>query len=142
MQGCFFQVCYSFFVQLISSCLVLNEIQISNFMIECSLSFFPIFSNIFDCSCRIHNLWKKVLVSETNCANVFYFFFDHVIHKTKNNNIVIWCICRLFMVLRRFPIESKGRQKKLKEVMCPIFPNIDVPIYTRKDNKMQQLMKH
>ena len=140
MQGCFFQVCLLFCTT--DLCLFRSKWnQISTFMVECSLSFFHIFSNIFDCSCRIHNLWKKVLVSETNSANVFYFFFDHLIHKTKNNNIIIWCICRLFMVLRRFPIESKGRQKKLKEVTCPIFPNIVCP-FILKRIKNATFMKH
>lgn len=69
-----------------------------------------LFSYLTWCCCRVHCIWWKVVIYCTwfllllTCNFGIYFtwwlFYCH----------------RLFVMLRRFPIESRGRQKKLHEV--------------------------
>lgn len=77
-----------------------------------------------DCSEHIHcvYLYKENGICYVMALQVLCFL--HLL----SNSYIGGCHIRLFFMLRRFPIESKGRRKKLREVcsiliyisMCPI----------------------
>jgi hypothetical protein len=79
------------------------------------LSIIHFSSCISDCCCGIHNLWPKVLAFMPISADLLFGCIS-LFNETKNRCHYLVPFSRLFLVLRRFPIESKGRQKKLKEV--------------------------